>query len=189
VRGVKTLAVLFVLFAMGLTAWSQCGSIETARSAIVELAMMELQTFQEAFGVSFDLYMARVSTHGNLVVVSIPVVEPYGGFDLGDVVACFVVRGHPSRPDGGYALQLGDHSSVYVINAWGETLRAIPVCDSRFGDCDPTPSMDVLPIARFRSQASKEENCCYVGYVICHGTPPHMTCEESASWTCPCPDK
>ena len=188
VRGVKTLAVLFVVFATGLTAWAQCGTIEEARTSIVAVAMMEIRGFEETYGVQFDWTAARVSARGEVMVVGIPVVEPYGGFYPGDIVAGFVIRGYPGRPDGGYALQLGDGPSVNLVNSWGETLRVIPVCDPRFGDCDPMPSINALPIAKFHSQVAAEENCCYVGYVICWGTPPYMECEDYASWTCPCPD-
>jgi len=38
VRGVKILVVLLLVFAAGLTAWAQCGTIEQARTAIVDLA-------------------------------------------------------------------------------------------------------------------------------------------------------
>lgn len=185
---VKTLAVLIVLFAIGVTAWAQCGTIGEARASIVALAMIEMRVFEETYGVPFDWRAARVSTRGEVVVVGIPVVEPAGGFYPGDIVAGFVIREHPGRPDGGYALRLGDGHSVDVINAWGDVLRVIPVCDPRFEDCAPVPSINALPIAKFHTVAEAEEDGCYVAYDICVGYNPNQVCWIAIWWVSPCPD-
>jgi len=183
VRGAKALAVLFVLFDTGLTAWAQCATVREASAAIVERALLELRVFEETYEVPFDREAARVSALGEVLVVGIPVVEPYGGFYPGDIVAGFVIRGHPWRPDGGYLLQLGDDSSVYAINAWGDVSWVVPLCDPRIQDCDPIPSIDVFPIVKFHLQA-EGQNCCYACYEFCHGNP--IKCEWSCGWDCPC---
>jgi hypothetical protein len=179
--GVKVLAILVLLLTTGL-AGGQCGTLEEAHAAIIELARVEMQVFH---GVSFDWRSVRVSTYGEALVVGIPVIEPPEGFHPGDIVAGFVIRGYPERPDGAYGLQLEDGLSVKLVNAWGEVFRVIPLCDPRLGDCDPVvPGIDALSIARFHPAA--EENCCVDCYEFCHGYPPNRKCEWECSIYCPC---
>ncbi len=52
--GVKFLTILLLVLTTGLAAAGQCGTLEDARAAIVELARAEMQVFQENHGVSFD---------------------------------------------------------------------------------------------------------------------------------------
>lgn len=187
-RGVKLLVMLAMVVAAGLTAWGQCGTLEQAHAAIIELARAELGVFEQAYGVSFNWRATRVSTYGDALVMAVPVMEPPSGFYPGDIVAGYVVRGIPGRPSGAFGLQLGDGPRVNVVGAWRDVLRIIPVCDPRFENCFPEPDMTAFPIVRFRP-AAEEENCCYDCYTFCWGWPPNVQCEDHCSWTCPCPDK
>jgi hypothetical protein len=187
----KVLVVLVLVLAVGQSAWAQCGTIEGARAAIIELARVEMRVFEETYAVRLNWEVARISTYGEALLIGIPVIAPPSGFHPGDIVAGFVVRGTPGHPDGGFGLRLGEGGAINVVNAWGQVLREMPRCDPRFGDCGPPPGTNVMPITTFSPAEGGEPtgNCCYDCYQFCHGIFPNMVCEYVCWLVCPCPDK